>query len=57
MEELAGKLAQRSYLSDRTIELLGTSRSTVTPFWWGLKTLIQYRMIKDYRNPAVRFTP
>jgi ATP-binding cassette subfamily G (WHITE) protein 2 len=43
--------------TSRMRSMLGTLRSspstraTVTPSWWALKTLLKYRMRADYRDP------
>lgn len=31
---------------------LSTTSSTVTPWWWGIKTLVKYRTTRNYRDPA-----
>lgn len=30
---------------------LAVTRETVTPIWWGLKTLVKYRTPRNYRDP------
>ena len=30
---------------------LATARETVTPWWFGLKTLVKYRTPRNYRDP------
>ena len=32
-------------------KVLETKRATVTPFWWGLKTIVKYRTIRNYTDP------
>ncbi|PRW20409.1 P-loop containing nucleoside triphosphate hydrolase [Chlorella sorokiniana] len=59
-KEIAAQLATASELADRpdfcraeeeTQRDLAVRRDTVTPFWWGLRTLLKYRTLKNYRNP------
>ena len=33
-------------------KVLETKRATVTPFWWGLKTIVKYRTIRNYTDPG-----
>ncbi|KAJ9516890.1 hypothetical protein QJQ45_027319 [Haematococcus lacustris] len=30
----------------------GVTSSTVTPMWWGIRTLVKYRTSRNYRDPA-----
>ncbi|GAB4818157.1 hypothetical protein N2152v2_005203 [Parachlorella kessleri] len=50
--ETTWQLRQPSMLSRRDEEDLAVKQTTVTPFWWGLKTLLQYRTLKNYRSAA-----
>lgn len=45
------------YMTDDHLDLppevqkeLATTRSTVTPWWWGIKTLVKYRTSRNYRD-------
>lgn len=50
-KEIAAQLATASDLDEATRRDLAVRRDTVTPFWWGLRTLLKYRTLKNYRNP------
>ncbi|GAB4821435.1 hypothetical protein N2152v2_008481 [Parachlorella kessleri] len=50
--EITEQLQQSSMLSQQDQKDLAVRRDTVTPFWWGIKTMLQYRTAKNYRNPA-----
>ncbi|KXZ50089.1 hypothetical protein GPECTOR_18g66 [Gonium pectorale] len=41
-----------STLSDQVAKELATRSETVTPWYWGLLTLLKYRTGQNYRNPA-----
>jgi ATP-binding cassette subfamily G (WHITE) protein 2 len=45
------QLSLSSELDEATKKELAVKRETVTPFWYGLKTLLKYRTTKNYRNP------
>ena len=39
-------------MNDERQRELNTQSSTVTPWWWGFKTLAKYRTTKNYRDGA-----
>eukprot|EP01025_Chloroclados_australasicus_P041211 TRINITY_DN4350_c0_g1_i1.p1 TRINITY_DN4350_c0_g1~~TRINITY_DN4350_c0_g1_i1.p1 ORF type:complete len:528 (-),score=50.28 TRINITY_DN4350_c0_g1_i1:47-1465(-) len=41
-----------SNISPEMEKTLNVKRATVTPFWYGLKTLLKYRTTRNYRDPA-----
>ena len=42
---------RRAKLPKHLAAELAVQHETVTPLWWGLKTLLKYRMSRDYRDP------
>ncbi|KAK9904972.1 hypothetical protein WJX75_006687 [Coccomyxa subellipsoidea] len=50
-EVLARDMAERQ-VSPQILKELRTRRATVTPFYWGVKTILKYRMGRDFRDPA-----
>eukprot|EP00884_Botryococcus_braunii_P014587 jgi/Botrbrau1/23129/Bobra.0243s0059.1 len=49
---LAALTGRGGDVSARTSQALQASRATATPFWWAWLTLLKYRMVKDFRDPA-----
>ena len=47
---LEALLADRTPLPHHLVQELAVVRTTVTPFWWGLKTIVKYRTPKNYRD-------
>jgi ATP-binding cassette, subfamily G (WHITE), member 2 len=39
-------------LPDHIAKELAVKRSTVTPWWWGLKTMVKYRTTRNYLDSA-----
>jgi ATP-binding cassette, subfamily G (WHITE), member 2 len=37
---------------DHIAKELAVKRSTVTPWWWGLKTIVKYRTTRNYKDGA-----
>lgn len=50
-KEIDRMLSVSSTLDEQTKKELAVKRETVTPTWWALKILFQYRTLKNYRSP------
>ncbi|CAL8464409.1 g3944 [Coccomyxa elongata] len=48
---LESDMAERQ-VSPQILKELQTRHATVTPFYWGVKTILKYRMWRDFRDPA-----
>jgi len=51
LKALEAKLADLTPLPHHLEQELSVQRTTVTPFWWGLKTIVKYRTPRNYRDP------
>jgi len=51
-QQLHFYLEERAEISEELLKELQVRRSTVTPWWWGLRTFLKYRTSKNYRDPA-----
>jgi ABC-type multidrug transport system ATPase subunit len=51
---LEAKLADRTPLPSHLEAELAVQHTTVTPWWWGFKTIVKYRTPKNYRDRACR---
>ncbi|CAD7705429.1 unnamed protein product [Ostreobium quekettii] len=51
-EALEAMMKESAAVSEETLRELSVRRATVTPFWWGLRTLIKYRTTKNYQDPT-----
>ena len=49
-ERLEALLADTTPLPHHVVAELAVQHTTVTPFWWGLKTIVKYRTPKNYRD-------
>ena len=44
-------LTERAPVSDTVRAELGARHATTTPAWWGVRTMLAYRMSRDYMDP------
>ncbi|MEW5308615.1 MAG: hypothetical protein WDW38_000559 [Sanguina aurantia] len=45
-------LGEAQPLPETLMKELAVTQETCTPWWWGFKTLVKYRTVKNYQDPA-----
>ena len=51
LARLDALLADRTPLPSHLEKELAVQSSTVTPFWWGIRTIVKYRTPRNYKDP------